>query len=1469
MKKLTYFLLSLLCVGFIASCSDDDEVAPTPEPPVPPVEEGIITVDGSKDLVFDAAASEQIVKFTANQAWTASASEAWLTVEPKEGEAGKMQITLRASDNTGVEGREAMVVLATKDNKAKETIVVNQVQKDALVVAKPAYEVAHEGGAIVVKVGHNVDFDVNISENWISAEKSRAYTEEELTFVVAANEGAAREGVISFISKDGALKQEVKVKQEAKPEDAQIVVAEKQYMLAPEGGEITVKINHNVEFDVVIDGAWLSQKETRAMQESTLTFVGAANDTFDVREGKITFVAKKDATMKQEIVVRQAAGDGLVVGQTEYALSAEAQDLEISVMHNVEFDYAIEGEWITAKETRAMNESKIVFSIAANDGQEFETREGKITFTSKDGKLSQVVKIAQMAPNAMVIAQPEYQLDYTGGEVWIQVYHNVEFTYAVDGSWIEEIQTRALQESYVAFRIQPNEVEQPREGSITFTSKDGDLTQIVVIKQVAAPKKEIQPEPDGTVLEIDDNKFAQWIFEQGDYSYTFLGQRPSITFFYEEGCNMDFLAVMEAVAPEYIGKVDFFKMDVTGNKNIDSRRYCGLGQLPNLFFADSGMWPYLEMQDTVVPADADTLRNWLKNAFGASSDGGQTSNEVINVEFETIPQFKAEGNRRYIFTTIENYVEGHFLKAYLVGDDNNEHFAAPFFDWNIVGSNGFLVLEAKPNNTPEEINHVSVRITIETAEFGGEVVVEKVMPLSIAAGAPAVEPLQTEYSAAYNAETQKIDITMKCASQDAGMVYVGPMATADYQAALEAGDIPSMEFYMINMAVPYGMAIPLDEAQVAQMNAEGVVFSMGADMGMSPNTDYTFGIAVFNADATAYKVYETSAFFEGAPVAKDPVVEFNGAFDEVEGMLKFTVQCTSADATAAAYLCETYANMAEVLPIFGNDDTLLMDQGLMQTKIEDLAALNGAGFTYMPASAYADQEIYTIVDVRNATGRFVKSLRMAPPKKASLVVNPETFEVFPAEGGTYEIKVKIENAAEGDNIAYEFVGENYLFEISGANWVTPNVDGTLTLNVLPNSLNEVLDNGQLRIYAQTAKNELIGEKLLSLVVDAAPASAAKLTVNPQAVPEFPAEGGKFDLELGIENGNGAQKIAFEMIGNTANFADPVATWDVPEMFGKLTLEALPNTTTEAITGGLIRIYLYEGDLYNNCKVLDEKVMPLTIAAGSSKPAAQLIEVTPAGFTEFPAEGGSQALSVKVTATGMILFKYKLVGDDTNTYFDAPSVNWTNYMKEGTLTVNAKANTTNAPITGVNVEMWIEDMFVDGKVIGEKVVLPLSIAAAGGSVDPEPAPAGGYVLAEPNYQLQPNDKVIFVAPDKSAMTGAWISGGLEIISKTVGDSIAESEVTYALTCVDAGSGAVVLQGMYDGAMKNMSGYNGGANPTDNMKYTWAVQDDSTLYCAAGETVMATNYEGKTIQGVAKKNLVSWVRTAYLVYVLKAK
>ena len=384
------------------------------------------------------------------------------------------------SPNEDYEQRSAEIMFTNKENNLSEVVKVTQTQKNALVVAKDSYTVDSEGDQIEIEVGHNIDFDVEISADWITKADTRAFVTDKLTFVIAENTDAEnREGKIYFKSKNGALTQTVKVYQSQK--DA-LIVSKNDIVVSAESGTLSFEILSNVEFTVSAPNVdWLRATTTRGLTTHTLHYEYDANSSYDSRVAYIVVTNTKN-NKSETITITQAQRDALVLAKDSYTVDSEGDQIEIEVGHNIDFDVEISADWITKADTRAFVTDKLTFVIAENT--DTENREGKIYFKSKNGTLTQTVKVYQSQKDALIISDKNIVVSDEGGNISFEIQSNIEFTVSdPDVDWLHAVTTRSLTTHTLNYQVDANTSYDSREAKIIVTNTKNNTTETITITQ--------------------------------------------------------------------------------------------------------------------------------------------------------------------------------------------------------------------------------------------------------------------------------------------------------------------------------------------------------------------------------------------------------------------------------------------------------------------------------------------------------------------------------------------------------------------------------------------------------------------------------------------------------------------------------------------------------------------------------------------------------------------------------------------------------------------------------------------------------------------------------------------------------------------------------------------------------------------------------------------------------------------------
>ena len=324
----------------VISCVSEETVTPK-----------IQVLTSEADLVLSPEEGIIPVSFNVNVDWKAEIKEPeakeWCTVSPaKGGKAGDNVLNVICIENKGTENRSATVLIKAMD--VVQEVAVTQLQKDVLVItAEKEYNIPYQGKELNFKVAHNLDLKVRSDVDWITPVKSKALTEEELTFAVAPNTGEARTGKIIFTA--DPFREEIIVNQDAWVLEFNVSPAEDMTFDA-KGGEHKIKVESNVDYTVGMDSnSWLTMTES----DGEYTFTAVANMDMNARSVDVRISPKSAKYVSSAKIIKmsqKAAGAKLEVSETEKRITCLAQTFELTVDANVDYTMAykkvVDGEYV-------------------------------------------------------------------------------------------------------------------------------------------------------------------------------------------------------------------------------------------------------------------------------------------------------------------------------------------------------------------------------------------------------------------------------------------------------------------------------------------------------------------------------------------------------------------------------------------------------------------------------------------------------------------------------------------------------------------------------------------------------------------------------------------------------------------------------------------------------------------------------------------------------------------------------------------------------------------------------------------------------------------------------------------------------------------------------------------------------------------------------------------------------------------
>jgi len=314
MKKIL-LIASVLVAACAVSCTKETKV------------EDAVTIK-SDDATVPVEGGVVSIAINSTVAWTAKASESWVTISPSSGEAGDATVKASVLKNDTNDSRTATVTFTAGTKSA--TYTITQSQLDAMNIATTEYTVEAEGGTVEIPVSANVDYSVIIPDavDWIHVVSTKGMVDSKITLKVDPTQiyDKTEEGVPTFnadalvrtakITVAGAGEKQVTIGQKAfvpyfEYEGDYAGLQWSFYEQVPvvfpqEGGTFVINVNTNIDwrayfsrYDASIDAGvdvmengWATLSFDK--EAGTITIVMEANDSYFTREDYLYTVGMFD-----------------------------------------------------------------------------------------------------------------------------------------------------------------------------------------------------------------------------------------------------------------------------------------------------------------------------------------------------------------------------------------------------------------------------------------------------------------------------------------------------------------------------------------------------------------------------------------------------------------------------------------------------------------------------------------------------------------------------------------------------------------------------------------------------------------------------------------------------------------------------------------------------------------------------------------------------------------------------------------------------------------------------------------------------------------------------------------------------------------------------------------------------------------------------------------------------------------------
>lgn len=301
MKRIL-LIASVLVAACAVSCTKETKV------------EDAVTIK-SDDATVPVEGGVVSIAINSTVAWTAKASESWVTISPSSGEAGDATVKASVLKNDTNDSRTATVTFTAGTKSA--TYTITQSQLDAMNIATTEYTVEAEGGTVEIPVSANVEYSVIVPDaiDWIHVTSTRGMVDTKITLTVdGTHEYVQDEGTGEILA--DAIARTANIKIAAGGLEKIVTVGQKAFVpycdfegdyssiqyggrltVPQEGGTFTINVASNLSWRAHYDEEWPPEDTSWLefqQQENAIVITVKPNEGFIARDNWIYVNAAED-----------------------------------------------------------------------------------------------------------------------------------------------------------------------------------------------------------------------------------------------------------------------------------------------------------------------------------------------------------------------------------------------------------------------------------------------------------------------------------------------------------------------------------------------------------------------------------------------------------------------------------------------------------------------------------------------------------------------------------------------------------------------------------------------------------------------------------------------------------------------------------------------------------------------------------------------------------------------------------------------------------------------------------------------------------------------------------------------------------------------------------------------------------------------------------------------------------------------
>lgn len=429
------------------------------------------------------------------------------------------EIVFTVKENTGYDARDAIITLVNENANIATPLTVHQPFTAVFNADKKTFDVPMEGGTVTVNMESNVSYDVSIPADcdWVtlpSSSRTRGVKSSVVTLDVKENKSYHdRDVIVTISNKDAGVSVPITIRQ---PFTTVFTVDNTAFDVAMEGGTVTVNLQTNISYDVMIpdDCDWITlpatsksrmnsekarkSKKSRAATTEAIVLRVKENPGYKDRDA-VVIIGNKDAGAEIKISIHQPFTTVFKADKTAFDVDMAGGTITVNMESNISYDVSIPSgcDWITMptaarskarakSKSRGTTTSAVVFRVKEN--LSYKDREAVVTIANKEAGVSIAIYIHQPFATEFKVDKNEFEVPMEGGTVTVNVESNVDYDVSIPSgcSWITRVNTarsRATKSSVVMLRVSENTSGGDRRAVVTISNSSAGVSTSITITQ--------------------------------------------------------------------------------------------------------------------------------------------------------------------------------------------------------------------------------------------------------------------------------------------------------------------------------------------------------------------------------------------------------------------------------------------------------------------------------------------------------------------------------------------------------------------------------------------------------------------------------------------------------------------------------------------------------------------------------------------------------------------------------------------------------------------------------------------------------------------------------------------------------------------------------------------------------------------------------------------------------------------------